>query len=260
MAERYVPVPYRALDVAGDEGIGAVAQLYRRAHSLRWGWFPVTERELARAWRLTNRKVWALLDGLVVAGLIEVQKGDKRRPTKVRVADPATLRQPDQQPDQQNDAAPRPTVDERAAQNAAQNAASCAEGSRARSDLRPDPDQSPEDPPQPPADAGGGPTEAAAWVRDHALELLRVQSEAAEDVEPKLLEAWRKGHQREVKRWTKYLRGEKVGMRHSEGVADAPSGIRTRDIAAGLALAAAAWSRRRAEHGPPPQPSTDLTA
>jgi hypothetical protein len=90
VSRRYAPVPYDALAVAGDDAEYAVFDLYRRAHLAGWGELVITERQLTERWKLGNRRVWSLLEALVEAGfLVIVQRGDKRRPTRIRLLDPA---------------------------------------------------------------------------------------------------------------------------------------------------------------------------
>nr|NIV31054.1 hypothetical protein [Anaerolineae bacterium] len=138
MPERYVPVPYRALELADHEEWFAVLDLYKRAHSLRWAPFRVTERSLATKWRLGNRRLWSLLEQLEEQGLLTIRKGCNRTPTLVTVLCPTgegpqsggvqqseqrTARQSGQRTGQQNNTDDNGVVGIHAAQVAAQDAA-----------------------------------------------------------------------------------------------------------------------------------------
>ncbi len=89
MIERFVPVPYAALSIAGPDGEVAVLRLYRRAHTSGWEPFPTNERELMAEWGLNQRKVSSILRALADATLIEVMhEGGKFGRTTVRVLKP----------------------------------------------------------------------------------------------------------------------------------------------------------------------------
>jgi hypothetical protein len=85
---RFVPVPYEAIEIIGDDGYVAALDLYKRGHGCHWAQFSVTERGLATKWRLSIRRVWSILDDLAAAGLIVMVRGTKRTPTKIRVLCP----------------------------------------------------------------------------------------------------------------------------------------------------------------------------
>ncbi len=88
---RFYPVPYLATEQATDYAEqSAVADLYRRAHSQRWRAIRVTERSLSTAWGLSGRRIWALLDALAAEGLIEVERGGRRKQTRITVRSPVS--------------------------------------------------------------------------------------------------------------------------------------------------------------------------
>lgn len=125
----WVPMPREALALChGPLERSAVLDLYERAHTLRWRPLRVTERSLCTAWGMGNTRVWSLLDQLVAAGLIEMEKGGKRHPTTIVVLSPLAeasqnARHEDQRSDQQNDAPPTPDIAECTAQDTAPNTA-----------------------------------------------------------------------------------------------------------------------------------------
>lgn len=92
--------------------IGAVADLYRQAHQLRWRPLRITERSLSTRWGLSGRRVWSLLDELARLGLLEVERGGRRRESRVTVYDPtrteerpqiAVVKHSDRHSDRQNE-------------------------------------------------------------------------------------------------------------------------------------------------------------
>ena len=105
MSERYVPVPYRALELADHEEWFAVLDLYKRAHGSRWAPIRVTERSLATRWRIGNRRIWSLLEQLESQGLLTIKKGGNRTPTLITVLCPTKEGQqsPGVQHDEQRD-------------------------------------------------------------------------------------------------------------------------------------------------------------
>jgi hypothetical protein len=120
----FVPVPDEALEAVEPHEWHAVVDLYRRGRALRWQPFTVTERSLETRWRITGRRVWAVLDQLAEMGLITLERGTKRTPSRVTVLCPtAEAWQPDQQPRQQNDAATARSSADSVAQDGAQNGA-----------------------------------------------------------------------------------------------------------------------------------------
>ena len=76
---RFVPVPYEALDAVDAADFGAVTDIYRRAHSLRWRPFEITQRSLATRWNMTPRQVWRILEGLEFQGLLTITRGTPRK-------------------------------------------------------------------------------------------------------------------------------------------------------------------------------------
>ena len=132
---RFFPVPYEAHEIASDYAEqSAVADLYRRGHALRWGWFRITERSLSSRWGIGNRRVWSLLESLQAAGLVEIERGGSRKQTRIRVACPTDeevsvqqgQQQGQQQHQQQDESGSPDETGEAAAQDAAQDAAQVA--------------------------------------------------------------------------------------------------------------------------------------
>ncbi len=159
----FVPVPHEALNAFEVGEWHAVMDLYKRAHALRWRPFRFTERSLCERWKLSNRRVWSILDALADLGLLEVTRGDKRTESSCHVKCPTREsgdsivearhrdQHRDQQKDQQNGAGTMPVTDEPAAQGAAQGAAQvAAPPTRAETESRDgDPRESLPAPPEP---------------------------------------------------------------------------------------------------------------
>lgn len=82
---RFVPIPYAAIEAVDVSELHAVTDLYRRAHSLRWLPFYVTERSLKTRWNLSARQCWRVLRSLESLGLITVVRGSRRSPTVITV-------------------------------------------------------------------------------------------------------------------------------------------------------------------------------
>lgn len=90
MGRRFAPVPYDALALVGDDASLAVLDLFKRGHSCGWGIIVVTEDQMTQTWKLGARRCWSVLEALVEGGFVEVvRRGTKRKPTLVRVFDPA---------------------------------------------------------------------------------------------------------------------------------------------------------------------------
>lgn len=128
VVSRYVPVPHEALEAVDVEFWGAVTDLFRRAHALRWAPFQVTERSLMSRWNMSNRKVWNLLGELTAHGFIAVERGTKREQSRVTVFCPTAeadgeVRQSSRHRTRQKEAGSTEDVDESAAHRAAQPAA-----------------------------------------------------------------------------------------------------------------------------------------
>jgi hypothetical protein len=85
-------VPRMALDMTEPTEWVAVVDLYKRAHSLRWATFRVSERSMCTRWGLGNSRVWSLLADLEGAGLLTLEKGSKGKASRITVACPT--RQP----------------------------------------------------------------------------------------------------------------------------------------------------------------------
>jgi len=122
---RFLPVPYDALNAVEAADWGAVADLYYRAHSLRWKPFEVTERSLMSRWRMSGRKCWRLLATLERLELLAISKGSKRSPSLVEVYCPTQeeVQHVGQHVGQHNGAATMPDIAGSEAQEAAQEAA-----------------------------------------------------------------------------------------------------------------------------------------
>jgi hypothetical protein len=121
---RFVPVPYEALDAIEAADWVAVTDLYKRAHSLRWQSFEVTERSLMSRWQMSGRKCWRVVGALKRLGLLDMTTGSKRNPTLITVFCPTEeVQQLGQQLGQQNGRGLTGDMDEGAAQEAAQEAA-----------------------------------------------------------------------------------------------------------------------------------------
>lgn len=152
-----------------------------------------------------------------------------------------------------------PTVAEDSPAVARGSPAAVQESLHARSS-HPDPDPDRSDPPQPPASGGSdpgppqdGPTHRAQWLRDRGLQLLELDLVAGHPLEP-AIQAWETGQTAYVEailRHCRPTRGRPGHPRRPADWRDAPTGIRARDVAEGLRLAAAAW---RASGRPMVQP------
>lgn len=127
----WVPIPREALDACEPAEWIAVVDLYQRANAVRWRTLRLTERAMVARWGLGNRRVWSLLEDLEAMGLLTVEKGGRRAPTRVTVNDPtetgerresSEARHSDQHSDQQNEAGATPTIVKCAAQPTAQDA------------------------------------------------------------------------------------------------------------------------------------------
>lgn len=76
MGERFAPIPYSALAIAGTDGRLAVLDLYTRGHTCGWRAFHASSRELAATWGVDRRRVARILDDLSAAGMVEMAGGD----------------------------------------------------------------------------------------------------------------------------------------------------------------------------------------
>ncbi len=85
---RFVPVPHEALDACEQRDWGAVVDLYKRAHSLRWKPFRVTERSLATRWGCSGRRVWVIIEALELQGLLVLVKGSRRKQSNITLVEP----------------------------------------------------------------------------------------------------------------------------------------------------------------------------
>ena len=83
MTIRFAALPHIAADMLGLGSYRAIADLYLRAHAVRYTRIRFTERELAKQWDVSGRRVWIILDTLGDLGLVEVEKGAKRKPSFV---------------------------------------------------------------------------------------------------------------------------------------------------------------------------------
>jgi hypothetical protein len=83
----WVPIPQVAIDAVGRQGRGALLDLYDRAHRTGYAPRPWTERELAEEWALDRRVVVRVLDALVRAGVIEIERAPPgaRQPSLLQV-------------------------------------------------------------------------------------------------------------------------------------------------------------------------------
>ena len=127
----FVPVPHDALNAVEPREWGAVVDLYKRAHALRWQSFSVTERSMSTRWDIGNRRCWSLLEVLRDLGLLEFTRGGRRRATTIRVFCPTSEpsecgtrgQHSGRHKGQQNDTDTTKGTEKRAAQVAAQGAA-----------------------------------------------------------------------------------------------------------------------------------------
>lgn len=85
---RFLPLPYDVVEAFEGPELLLALELYRRAHALRWQWFNVTERQLCARYRIGNRRLWSCLGQLSELGLLTIDRGSKRRPTRLLVACP----------------------------------------------------------------------------------------------------------------------------------------------------------------------------
>ena len=136
---RFVPVPCEAFEVVEAQDYGAVADLYRRAHQLRWKPFSVTERSLATRWGCSGRRVWLILDALAMQDLLTVERGSRRKPSRITMVEPAMHK--GQQKRQHKSQGSKGHMGRREAQGEAQGDETL--GETLDLDLRPDPPTSP---------------------------------------------------------------------------------------------------------------------
>jgi hypothetical protein len=177
MGLRFVPLPYEALAAVGPEGYRGLVDLYQRAHLGRWGWLQVTEAQLQRSWDCSARTVWRVLEGLVAAGLAELERGTPARlggrPTRVRLLDPQRVGQDvGQEPGQRTAAAPA-TRSATAGQGVGQGAGHARERDRDLTHDLTDPH-----PPDPPSPGEGGTPPADVELVGVVTELLDAWSDA----------------------------------------------------------------------------------
>lgn len=234
----YVPIPHDALAALPVENWHAVVDLFRRAHALRWRPFHVTEASLATSWNVSGRRVWVILDGLADLGLVEVHRGSNRKPTRIVVKCPTNeVKRSGQRSGQRNEPDETPNEDEGEGQAEGQNGPDL---TRPRDVTR---DRSP--PPTPAQGAGASRAETRReWVAERALRELQEHDDPAglldryDRAEGALVDAWcRLSRPRKTRRAT--LGGsEEVSIR---AWPDAPSGLKQREIADGLARAAQRW-------------------
>ena len=118
---RFLAIPYAALEVTDLREHGAVVDLYKRAHALRWRPFKVTERSLAAKWGVSGRRVWTILERLQCADCLTISKGCKRQQTVISIVAP--VKQLGQQLGQQNERVRKPDMEESEAQDEAQDEA-----------------------------------------------------------------------------------------------------------------------------------------
>jgi hypothetical protein len=85
---RFLPIPYDAVEAFDGPELLLVLELYRRAHALRWRAFNVTERALCARFRIGNRRLRSCLEQLEALGLLTVERGDRRRPTRLSIVCP----------------------------------------------------------------------------------------------------------------------------------------------------------------------------
>jgi hypothetical protein len=85
---RFLPLPYDVVEAFDGPELLLALELYRRAHALRWQWFNVTERQLCARYAMGNRRLWTCLEHLSDLGLLTVDRGSKRRPTRLLVTCP----------------------------------------------------------------------------------------------------------------------------------------------------------------------------
>lgn len=108
----YVPVPHEALNAFEVSDWHCVVDLFKRGHALRWQPFRVTERSLADRWKVSNRKVWAILEDLSTLGWLTLERGDRHTQTRITVVSPIESHRP-----QHQEAVETPDVKESAARN-----------------------------------------------------------------------------------------------------------------------------------------------
>jgi len=121
---RFVPVPYAAIEAVDVSELHAVADLYKRAHSLRWHPFEITERSLRTRWGMSGRQCWRLLHSLERLGLLTITKGSRRSPTVIAVVCVTNeLQHVGQHVGQHNGAGSKPTINKSDAQGDAQGGA-----------------------------------------------------------------------------------------------------------------------------------------
>jgi hypothetical protein len=104
VSERYAPLPYRALTLAGGDphAIALVVHLYAQAHMTRWGWLRLSVGDLVRVTGATKHRVVTLLEALVVEGLAEreiVSHGGRLEGTRLRLFDPSAASDTDSDTD-----------------------------------------------------------------------------------------------------------------------------------------------------------------
>lgn len=118
-------------------------------------------------------------------------------------------------------------------------------------------------PQPPPASRAGASSDRAEWVADRALRELEDIADRGGDV-PGTLDRYERGEGTLVDAWVSMARPRRVSARHVDGSvvdalrrtwADAPDGLRRREICEGLSRAAARWRAR----GPPGSPRPDPT-
>ena len=85
---RFVPVPHEALELISQNDWGAVTDLYKRGHALRWRRFEVTIRSLTTRWGVSRRRAWTILEELQSLGFLSVVRGSGGLPSTVEVFDP----------------------------------------------------------------------------------------------------------------------------------------------------------------------------
>lgn len=218
---RYVPVPYEALDAVDLRLWHCVTDLYRRAHALKWRAFTVTVRSLQTSWGTHNRNVTAVLDALESFGFLQWERGSKHLPSRIKVNCP-TMEHAAHHEARHNYVGTSDDTDRSASQGASQGASTLTRGETERRDR---------DLPPTPRKRGALHTE---WV----AEIFRLEIETCSDPAGAAGRAERADRQlvdavvAAVKGKTLEARGRWSG---------APEGLRRKEIADGLRLAADRW-------------------